>query len=339
MTEPMTSPLLSARDLADALGLRDQDFTRPQPGKPYVSGATTLTAEGGTLRIDIKDRSNNSMQLIAAKEATGFRLVEGQFGGTSVPAADLPELARGAQLLNTKRTDNLVASLDHQLHASGQLKSGSQRAGEWIYQKGIEHFNGQKDLPMAFNTPAHMAKSKPSAVDVMKYHLGNAFTLGKDQAGNTTFTTTGKEKLVLTLGSDGQVGKVTLDGTVLPPTRETQAVVVEAAKEAHQQSRPGARDNPTIRQIADSKLANEFRHHGLSERGSGVSSWLGKAEAKAAGLAKSVHLKGFAGMVVTAALGAALSGFSDPTLAAEPKAAPGEVKAAPQPIRPSRPTF
>jgi hypothetical protein len=271
----LTKPL-TARELADATGLRPMDFDNLRPGVPRRSPPFNISADAaGIMTIEAKDAAGNTLTLRAQREGANYSLTSGdfvtrQYGSMRLTdGGDFESAGRAMAKLRNGTATNVITAINEALHEQGKLTSGT-NALDWMYKRGIEQFHASAGQPMKFDTPSHMPKATPQ--EVIRYHLGNSFVAGKAPDGSITYTytsdTTSKEKLVLTSGADGSISKVELNGKALPPTRETQETVLAAAKESAGNSRRGdTRNNPTIMGCLNQLLNNRFKHYNLEGRG------------------------------------------------------------------------
>ena len=330
---------LSARELADATGLRSNDLSDLKPGMPRKSPPLTVSLDGktGVISIVSTDADGNKLTVNAVKDGANFKPTEAIYGPKSGKPltlhepADMVHVASGMSRMKTHGVSNAVAAMTEVLRSNGQLHSG-QFAGEWSNRKHIEQFHAVKDQPMHFAKPAHMPNATPH--DALKYHLGNNFKPSMPAAdGSRTFTLTTDtqtpEKLVLKADKAGQVIGVELNGKPLPATREVQHTVVEAAREAAALGRPGdKRNNPTISAQLHSRLGNELRHHDLPGAKTGAFDYLHKLTERMAPVVPAAappakpavpvggKMRGFAtvgAMVTTAALSLAATHLMKPS--------------------------
>lgn len=281
---------LTARELADATGLRGTDFDNLKPGMPRTAGTVKISADtAGRISLDSTDRDGNRITMNVTRAGQNFSVTGGEFFTKTMGSLPLTEGAdyqaagRAMEKMRNGTQPHGLAAMNEALRELGQL-TGNDDTGQWMHRRTVEQFHARAGQPMKFDTPSHMPKATPQ--EAIRYHLGNSFVAGKAPDGSITYTytsdTTSKEKLVLTTGADGSISKVELNGKALPPTRETQETVVEAAKDSASRSRRGdTRNNPTIIACLDEHLNNRLKHHGLEGRGD-VHAYLGALTERAA---------------------------------------------------------
>ncbi len=285
---------LTARELSTLTGVPERLLKEElKPTTPRTDGSVKMTIDDhGVRQISVTGPDKSTAQIRVAKEGDLFKLqggsIQGAGGLTQLESpADVQHVARA--MGNMKHTK--AGAFDA---LAGALREGGVRdnVNDWIYKKGIEHYHAHAHEPMELKG---IAGRNMTPREILERELqGFKHEVVRDKAGvvtgsTYTLTTEGRnpEKLVVHTNKNDVVDKVSFHPDTktridLPPTKETQALVLDAAYEAR-----------TTRTSISEKIVhranNQFRHHGIVKQPQTADDVLGKlAERHEAHVAKAL---------------------------------------------------